>query len=266
MDRETFQVVELRRYVIRDGERDHFIHMFESWFPEAFQQLGAIAFGQFLERGNPAAFFWLRGFKDIDARAVVNSAFYYGPLWKEHRSAMNDRMLDSDNTLLLRPLSPERGILVLPAIDPVTETDGAHGVVVAQIFPVKEESVGAFATQAEATFAGYRAVGIREAGVLVTLDVPNNFPQLPVRSDGPWLVWLGVIRDDRALHERFETLAETSAAALADTGLLRGPAELVILDPGSRSRLRWLPEWGDPCGDSFAGSRHGRKDARSGPD
>src|SRR5260221_2066492 len=128
MDRETFQVVELRRYVIRDGERDHFIHMFESWFPEAFQQLGAIAFGQFLERGNPAAFFWLRGFKDIDARAVVNSAFYYGPLWKEHRTEMNDRLVDSDNVLLLRPLSPERRVVVLPAGDPIREADGAHGV------------------------------------------------------------------------------------------------------------------------------------------
>jgi len=33
--------------------------------------------------------------------------------------------------------------------------------------------------------------------VLVTLDVPNNFPQLPVRTDGPYLVWLGIVRDTR---------------------------------------------------------------------
>lgn len=245
MHREGFQVVELRRYIMKEGERDHFVRTFESWFPEAFQQLGAIAFGQFLERGNPAAFFWLRGFRDIDARAVVNAAFYYGPLWKEHRTAMNDRLVDSDNVLLLRPLSPERGVLVLPAVDPIAEADGAHGVAVAQIFAIREKSVEAFAKQAEATFAGYREAGVREAGVLVTLDVPNNFPQLPVRNDGPYVVWLGIMKGDKTLLERFEGLASESARTLEATGLLRGTPELVILDPAKRSRLRWLREWGD---------------------
>ena len=47
-----FQVIEFRRYTIRDGEREHFAQYFESYFPEAFQQLGAVAVGQFLERGN----------------------------------------------------------------------------------------------------------------------------------------------------------------------------------------------------------------------
>ena len=51
-----FQVVEFRRYTIRDGEREHFAQYFESFFPEAFQQLGAIAVGQFLDRGNNSRF------------------------------------------------------------------------------------------------------------------------------------------------------------------------------------------------------------------
>ena len=46
------------------------------------------------------------------------------------------------------------------------------------------------------------AAGIREAAVLVTLDVTNNFPQLPVRSDGPYLVWLGIAPDDKAKIKR----------------------------------------------------------------
>ena len=35
--------------------------------------------------------------------------------------------------------------------------------------------------------------GAREAGVLVTLDAANNLPQLPVPTDGPYLV-VGVVR------------------------------------------------------------------------
>jgi hypothetical protein len=119
---------------------------------------------------------------------------------------------------------------------------GAQGIVVAQIFAVTADNEDAFARKAEETFAGYRAAGVREAGVLGTLDVPNNFPRLPFRTDGPYLVWLGIIRDNQMLEEHFNPLAERSSRTLSATGLLRRVPELVVMDPTSRSRLRWLPE------------------------
>src|SRR5215813_2607157 len=235
-----FQVIEFRRYTIKDGEREHFAEYFESYFPEAFQQMGAVVFGQFLERKNPVGFIWMRGFKNTDARAIINAGFYYGPLWREHSSTMNSLMVDSDNVLLLRPLTSERRVPVLPAVDPIKEEKGAQGVLVAQIFAVKPNSVDAFAQQAEATFASYRAAGAREAGVLVTLDVPNNFPQLPVRTDGPYLVWLGIVKDNQTLDSSFTPLVERSLQSFSATGLLRNAPELLMLDPTRRSRLRWL--------------------------
>src|SRR5712671_1013708 len=111
-----FQVIEFRRYTVKEGEREHFAQYFESYFPEAFQQLGAIAVGQFYERKKPLGFTWMRAFHNMDDRAKINAAFYYGPLWKEHKPTLNGLMTDSDNVLLLRPLSPERGITVLPAV------------------------------------------------------------------------------------------------------------------------------------------------------
>ncbi len=236
-----FQAFEFRRYTIKAGEREHFAQYFESYFPEAFQQLGAIAAGSFFERRNQFGFTWIRGFHTIEDRAVANAAFYYGSVWKEHKNTLNNLMTDSDNVLLLRPLSPERVIPILPAVDPVTEANGAQGIVVAQIFAVKADSVEAFAKEAETTFARYRATGAREAGVLVTLDVTNNFPQLPIRTDGPYLVWLGIFRDNQVLENEFAPIAERSLSFLSATGLLRGTPELVILDPTHRSRLRWLP-------------------------
>ena len=53
--------------------------------------------------------------------------------------------------------------------------------------------VEAFAQKAEAAFASYREMAAREAGVLVSLDGPNTFPQLAFRTDGPYLVWLGIV-------------------------------------------------------------------------
>ncbi|MGA7632815.1 MAG: hypothetical protein WCB11_18795 [Terriglobales bacterium] len=153
---------------------------------------------------------------------------------------MNDLIDSADNVLLLRPLSPEGDVTVLPAVDPVTEPNGAQGVVVVQIFAVKTNSVEEFAKQAEATFASYRAAGGREAGVLVTLDVKNNFPQLPYRTDGPFLVWLGILKDNQML-EGFIPVVDRSLKSFTATGLLRSPPELIVLDPTPRSRLRWLP-------------------------
>ncbi|MGB7193045.1 MAG: NIPSNAP family protein [Collimonas pratensis] len=238
----AFQVIELRRYQIKPGRRADFAAYFESYFPEAFQQLGAIAFGQFFERKNTDTFTWLRGFKDMDARAVVNAAFYYGAVWKEHKATLNDLMVDSDNVLLLRPLDADSGVTVLPAVDPVKELQGAGGVVVAQIFALTPGSVERFAQQAAVSFAGYREAGMRQAGVLVTLDASNNFPQLSVRTDGPYLVWLGLAKDNQQLDSKFNPLAERAAKDLAAGGLLRAEPETVVLDPTRRSRLRWLPQ------------------------
>jgi NIPSNAP len=203
----TFEVIELRRYTIRPGEREHFAEYFDAYFPEAFQQLGAIAFGQFFEEDEPSRFTWLRGFRDMDARAVVNSAFYYGPVWKEHKPTVNPLMLDSDNVLLLRSLRP---IPVLPAVDPVREA-APRGAVGMHIFRQADGLV----EEVEYAYRKYEC-----AGLLVTLDAPNNFPQLPVRMDGPWVVWLGLFEDARD----FEPI---------DGG------EVVVLTPTRRSRLRY---------------------------
>jgi hypothetical protein len=235
---DDFQVIEFRRYIIKEGEREHFAQFFESFFPEAFQQLGAIAAGSFFERKNPSGFTWIRGFHTIEDRAIANAEFYYGSVWKEHKKTVNDRIVDSDNVLLLRPLSSDRGITILPAVDLITDADGAQGIVVAEIFAIKANSVEAFANAAEPTFAGYRAAGVREAGVLVTLDVLNNYPQLPFRTAGPYLVWLGILKDNQMLENDFNPLAERSRQSLSATGLIRATPELVVLDPTHRSRLR----------------------------
>jgi hypothetical protein len=234
-----FQVIEFRRYTVRDGEREHFSTYFESYFPEAFQQLGAIAFGDFTEPQHPEHFTWMRGFHDMDERAKVNSAFYFGPVWKEHKATLNGLMTDSDNVLLLRPLRPDTQVPVLPAVDPVKEPQGAKGIVVAQIFRVNAAQVEAVAASAEAGFAKYKAAGAREAGLLVTLDAPNNFPQLPVRSDGPFLVWIGIVPDEQVL-QKLTAVAEETAQRVQKLGILQAAPELVVLRPNSRSRLRWI--------------------------
>lgn len=237
--RPAFDVIELRRYTIRGGERENFARHFETFFPEAFQQLGAIAFGEGFERDRGDHFTWLRGFHDMAARKDVNTAFYYGPLWQEHRDTLNGLMCDSDNVLLLKPLAADHRIPVLPTVDPVSEVRGAAGRIVLQVF--RPTDMDAFLPRAESAAAAYRDIGMRDAGLLVTLEAPNNFPQLPVREDGLHVVWLGIARDD-AMLQRLHELAHGVQEELMHKSLLREAPECIVLDPAPRSRLRWLPE------------------------
>lgn len=116
-----------------------------------------------------------------------------------------------------------------------SEANSPRSVVVAQVFPVKSERVDEFARHAERAFAEYRSMGANEVGVLTTLDVPNNYPNLPFRTDGPYLAWIGVVENDAILTTRL------LPAALKNTDWLRVAPELIVLDPARRSRLRWLP-------------------------
>src|SRR5262249_15450376 len=131
-----------------------------------------------------------------------------------------------------------------PVGDVVTgPADAAPGVVVLQILPVQKGETEEAARRAEEAFAAYRAAGAREAAVLVTLDAPNNYPRLPVREDGPFLVWVGVVKDDATLTARVLPAVERAAPPLATGGHLRGAPETVVLDPTRGSRLRWQPDW-----------------------
>jgi len=236
-----FGLIEFRRYLIKDGFRNRFAEYFESFFPEAFEQMSAIVHGQFLDRWNPAGFTWIRGFHDSYERGRVSSNFYYGPLWREHRSRINEMLVDSDNVLLLTPTTPENEIPILPAVDPTLVHSPSRGVVVAQIFPVKPNNVQLFLHLAEGMFDKYRTLGVRRAGLLRTVNGPNTFPQHPIRTDGPFVVWLGVIENLSEFESHIHPLAQAAMPSLSTMESLRGEPELLVLDPTRRSRLRWLP-------------------------
>jgi hypothetical protein len=196
-----------------------------------------MVFGQFLERGAPDRFFWLRGYHDMLDRPVVNSAFYYGPLWREHRTKVNAILPDSDDVLLMRAV-PGHSIPVLPAVDPLDEARGTHGTLVVQLLPVRAARADAVAATLAEAAARLPQEGVLDAGLLQTLDLPNNFPQLPVRSDGPWVAWICMARDAGALA-RLQTSMDAVERALADGGELRAAAERIVAAPTPRSRLRW---------------------------
>ncbi|MGW4060607.1 NIPSNAP family protein [Amycolatopsis sp. NPDC004747] len=150
-------VVELRRYTLHPGRRDELIELFEREFVEPQEAAGAHLFGLFRARAAPDEFVWLRGFRSMESRKAALEQFYFGPVWQEHRSAANATMIDSDNVLLLRPV--RRGLAAPPP------GAGVH-VTVSAPAPPPESAFAAFETEPS----------------------ENTFPQLPVRTDGPFSV------------------------------------------------------------------------------
>lgn len=102
-------VIELRQYTLRPGRRDELIELFDREFVETQEAVGAVVLGQFRDLDAPDRFVWLRGFPDMEARRHALTAFYDGPVWAEHGPRANATMVDSDDVLLLRPLSAGNG-------------------------------------------------------------------------------------------------------------------------------------------------------------
>ncbi len=236
-----FKVIELRRYPITPGKRPEFAKYYEAWFPAAFEQVGVLVFGEFFERGH-YNFTWIRGFHSIQDHAIAQAQFYYGPVWREHAAKANSLLPGiDDNVLELHALNARTEVPALPAVDPVAEPKGARGVIVAEIYTVKKDEIQAFSERALKAFSRYDVPGVRPAGVLVTLDGPNNFPLLPFRNDGPYLVALHILRDRFVLEQTFDPLLARTKQELTASGMLRRAPEVLVLDPAPRSRLRWLP-------------------------
>ena len=103
---QNIKVIELRNYLIRQGQRDEFINLFEENFTQSQNILGGYTLGQYRVKGADNNFFWIRGFKDMSARYKFLNDFYYGsPAWKQHKSEANSMLLNNDNVYLLKPLN-----------------------------------------------------------------------------------------------------------------------------------------------------------------
>jgi hypothetical protein len=183
------------------------MEIFDREFVESQEELGMAILGQFGDLDNPDRFVWVRGFGSMALRGEALPAFYGGPVWKEHAAAANATMVDSDNVLLLRAVSP------LPALGPRAPVGAAApaSVVVVSIRygdrPFEPEPPS---WRPEPWWS------------LRTEYAANNFPALPVRT--------GVHAS--VAFDRFESLAEASAHPA------RGAGERLMLAPAGRSLLR----------------------------
>jgi NIPSNAP len=239
MNREPCQIVELRRYALRPDARETLIELFDRELVETQEAVGMQVLGQFRDLDDPNSFVWLRGFADMRTRKRALEAFYGGPVWKQHGPAANATMLDSDNVLLLRPIS---GLELDAAERPAPgSTADQQGVLAVTIYPLAERA----SSEVPELFRRRLEPALGDTGIPVlatyaTEHSPNTYPALPVR-DVTVFVWMAMFADEDDHADRTAALEQSrrwrDSVSPALARHLDGPREVLRLTPTARSLL-----------------------------
>lgn len=240
---ESCPIIELRQYTLKAGRRDDLIALFERHFLEGQEQYGMQILGQFRRPAAPDQFVWLRGFADMETRREALEGFYGGPIWREHRAAANDTMIDSDNVLLLKPARATSGLRLDSARRPALDApETAGGIVIATIYAFDAPVDNAFIEFFETRLApALRAAGASLLGYYVTEPAENTFPQLPVREGEHVFIWFASFASEEAYTAYQAALAASAWNASLVPALQRWfarPEEVLELAPTRRSLLR----------------------------
>jgi hypothetical protein len=199
--------------------------------------------GQFRDLDDPDAFVWLRGFRDMQARAKALNAFYAGPVWARHAEQARATMVNTDNVLLLRPAYHGADVAVAPPPRaPIGAEGSGNGVVVATVCALPRDTETGFgAFFRERVAPSLTAAGARIVAALVSEHSPNSYPRLPVRAGETVFVWMLAFTGLDTYRSHLDLLARTQAwtdTHLPELDRLAWRRDVSILVPTARSLLR----------------------------
>lgn len=216
-------VLELRQYTLHPGTRDRLIELFDRALVEGQEATGMHVVDYFRDLDRPERFAFVRGFRNMAARAAAMSEFYDGPVWKAHRDAANATMIDWSDVRLLRPVASGSGFSHAGLEAPAP-------LVVASVFvPSSEEEFARFFEERGRPLAGGTPLAW-----LRTEPAENNFPRLPIRTDENVFIWFAAFADDASARAHIERLD----GSVALRSRLDAPPAHVRLAPASGSRRR----------------------------
>jgi heme-degrading monooxygenase HmoA len=94
-------VVEMRTYKLRPGKRDEFLAIFRSQSVPAHTEIGMKILGPWLSIEDPDAFFFMRGFPDLESREPMKAKFYEGELWRTKLEELLMPMIERYDVVLV---------------------------------------------------------------------------------------------------------------------------------------------------------------------
>jgi NIPSNAP len=238
-----YPVVELRQYILRPGQRDALIDLFDREFVESQEAAGMAIVGQFRDLDDPDRFVWIRGFASMPSRARALASFYGGPAWKAHSARANATMIDSDNVLLLRPVTGRSGFPAPTAARlPIGDAPAAPSRILVTLYyrdqPFDQAFADSFDRQARPALIETGAVPL---ACLQTEHAENTFPALPVRTGENVFVWLARFPGPDHLRGHLHQIEHSGTwrdRVLPALSAMISGAQRLRLAPTARSLLR----------------------------
>lgn len=165
-------IIDLRNYTLKPHTRDKFIDRCEEIiFPEQ-KRLGATILGIFCEADNPNKIIWLRAMPDMAERKRILTAFYSkGEVWKTNRREVNSWIVDSDNVLLVKPVS-----------DLMTSTTNTNDHSIVVMYTCLGKAPFDIAQELDDVSEAISNIGGRLLVKLETDPSKNNYPLHPIRT------------------------------------------------------------------------------------
>ncbi len=200
----TIGVIELRNYVIKHGLRDTFIHYFEENFIKPQEALQGFLLGQYRVKGAEDNFCWIRGFKDMGERSKFLPAFYYGPVWKQHKQVANAMLANNDNVYLLKPLLLRNDSLeVATSMDPFRLMP-TNGIAVVDFYIANTKLDQLLRLFAKEYLPWLKENGISDFTLWTSVLEENDFPRLPVFQDKNLLVTITFYKNELTYEEEMK--------------------------------------------------------------
>jgi hypothetical protein len=236
---QNLSVIELRDYVVKPGRRDEFIKLFEQHFTQSQNILGGYTLGQYTVKGADDHFFWIRGFRDMNARKKFLDDFYYGaPAWKEHKSEANSMLVNNDNVHLLQPLNLKGGSNEAAHSFSSNWFGQGKGIAVVDFYisNTKRDRLVEFVKQKYAVLFHDLKIATSFWTSEMTL---NDFPALPVFQDRNLLVQITFYASETEYQTSMKAVAarmdEESKSEMAELVTIQNA---LILNPTEKSFLR----------------------------
>ena len=213
-DSATVGVLELRDYLINQGQRDRFIDYFEANLIAPQWSLGGYVLGRYRVKNNEDNFFWMRGFESMKSRSAFLPAFYHGDFWKQHKKIPNGLLANNDNVYLLRPL-----MLIKDSLVPANSVSSASlnpgkGIAVIDFYISNTKLDKLLKLFANEYLPLWGDCGINRYTLWVSEMEKNDFPILPVFQDKNLLVVISFFQNELDYSEKMGLLKSKQNARL----------------------------------------------------
>lgn len=195
------EVIEIRNYLVKPGQRDSYIKGFETYFLDTLNAHENYILGQYRVKGAVDNFVWIRGFEDMPARKTALENFFASLQWKKHSHIPGEHLLGYTNVYLLKPLNIAEGLESRDGSFPIAWFGKPKGVAVVDYYVangILEHLIEFVDTKYDSLI---RAAGVKEITYWVSETSPNNFPGLPVFQDKNLLVSIAFYKDEQEYQE-----------------------------------------------------------------